>query len=74
MMNEPKINEDTLKLIEARVLWAERTNLDTNERNDSDMADRIIEIIVIDDTFEFGSTWRTRILRSDRPWLLAVRT
>ena len=45
MMNEPKINEDTLKLIEARVLWAERTNLDTNERNDSDMADRIIEII-----------------------------
>lgn len=45
MMNESRINEDTLQLIANRILLAEKTNLDTNERSDSEMADRIIEII-----------------------------
>lgn len=44
MMNE-MVNEQTLKLIAARVLLAEKGNLELNERNDSGMADKIIEII-----------------------------
>lgn len=44
-MNEQIINEDTLNLIAYKVLVAEKSNLQTSERNDSEMADRIIEII-----------------------------
>lgn len=44
MMNE-MVNEQTLKLIAARVLLAEKGNLELNERDDSGMADKIIEII-----------------------------
>lgn len=44
-MNEQIINEDTLNLIAYKVLVAEKNNLQTSERNDSEMADRIIEII-----------------------------
>lgn len=44
-MNEQIINEETLNLIAYKVLVAEKSNLQTGERNDSEMADRIIEII-----------------------------
>lgn len=44
-MNEQMINEETLNLIAYKVLVAEKSNLQTSERNDSEMADRIIEII-----------------------------
>lgn len=44
-MTEQMINEDTLNLIAYKVLVAEKNNLQTSERNDSEMADRIIEII-----------------------------
>lgn len=44
-MNEQIINEETLNLIAYKVLVAEKSNLQTSERNDSEMADRIIEII-----------------------------
>lgn len=44
-MNEQIINEDTLNLIAYKVLVAEKSNLQTSERNYSEMADRIIEII-----------------------------
>lgn len=45
MMNEQEVNMETLALIANRVLLAEKSNLENNERNDSDMADRIIDII-----------------------------
>lgn len=45
MMNEQIINDETLNLIAYKVLVAEKSNLQTSERNDSEMADRIIEII-----------------------------
>lgn len=44
MMNE-MVNKQTLKLIAARVLLAEKGNLELSERDDSGMADKIIEII-----------------------------
>ena len=44
-MNEQTINEEILNLIAHEVLLAEKKNLQTSERNDSEMADRIIEII-----------------------------
>ena len=45
MMNEQEINKETLDLIANRVLIAEKLNLENNGRDDSQMADKIIDII-----------------------------
>ena len=38
------------------------------------MSDKTKDIIVMEDTLEFGSTCLKRMRASDRPWLLSVLT